>query len=132
MPLMPAEFVAIAGNVTRFARDRPMDFDLHALIPLIVLGSGAAVLGMSYFGAYMLGRTRGRREVELEHQARLHGDSRSIDYDRVVMVESAVASMAQAIERLTDAQRVALLERMRAGSEPAPSRLRAPRQDTPA
>ena len=109
-----------------------MDFDLRALVPVIVLGSGACVLAMSYFGAYMLGRGRGRREVELERQAEAFDGSRSIDYDRVAMVESAVTSMAQAIERLTDAQRVALLERMRAGSEAPPSRLRAPRQDTPA
>jgi hypothetical protein len=109
-----------------------MQPDVGVIIGLIVTLCGAGVLGLSYMGAYMLGRNRGRREVELERRMEQSEDAHLIEHDRVLMVESAVASMAQAIERLTDAQRVALLERMRASSEPPRAIGKAPRQDTPA
>jgi hypothetical protein len=108
-----------------------MNPDVGVFIGLIVVLSGAGVLGMSYFGAYMLGRSRGRREVELEQRLGAHGDERIMDHDRVLMVESAVVSMSQAIERLSDVQRVGLLERMKPAPEPRP--ISRPRQhDTPA
>jgi hypothetical protein len=108
-----------------------MNPDVGVFIGLIVVSCGAGMLGMSYFGAYMLGRARGRREVELEQRVEAQGGERLMDHDRVLMVEGAVASMAQAIERLSDVQRVALLERMK----PAPDQrsIARPRQhDTPA
>jgi hypothetical protein len=107
-----------------------MNPDVGVFIGLIVVLCGAGVLGMSYFGAYMLGRARGRREVELEQRVDEQSDARLLDHDRVLMVEGAVASMAQAIERLTDVQRVALLERMKPVSDPRVAS--RPRQhDTP-
>ena len=107
-----------------------MNPDIGVFIGLIVVLCGAGVLGMSYFGAYMLGRARGRREVELEQRVDEQSDARLLDHDRVLMVEGAVASMAQAIERLTDVQRVALLERMKPVSDPRVAS--RPRQhDTP-
>jgi hypothetical protein len=109
-----------------------MEPDVGVIIGLIVTLCGAGVLGLSYMGAYMLGRNRGRREVELERRMEQNEDAHLIEHDRVLMVESAVASMAQAIERLTDAQRVALLERMRTGNEPPRAIGKVPRQDTPA
>jgi hypothetical protein len=95
-----------------------MDIDYGVIVGLLATVCCAGVLGMSYVGAYMIGRTRGRREVELEQRVDAQSESRQIDHDRVLMVEGAVASMAQAIERLTDVQRVALLERMKPMSEP--------------
>ena len=109
-----------------------MNFDYGVIIGLIATLCGAGVLGMSYMGAYMLGRARGRSEVELERRMDLQDDARLGDHDRVVMVESAVASMAQAIERLTDAQRIALLERVRAANEVRTPGGRAIQQNTPA
>ena len=109
-----------------------MDFDYGVIIGLIATLCGAGVLGMSYMGAYMLGRTRGRNEAELERRVDLQDDARLLDHDRVVMVESAVASMARAIERLTDAQRIALLERVRAANEVRTPSGRAIQQNTPA
>ena len=95
-----------------------MNIDYGEIIGLVGMVACAGILGLSYIGAYMLGRTRGRSEVELEQRVDAQGEARQIDHDRVLMVEGAVASMAQAIERLTDAQRIALLERMKPMSEP--------------
>ena len=92
----------------------------------------AGVLCMSYVGAYLLGRSRGRREVELREGMEDRGEARELDHDRMLMVESAVTTMAQAIERLTDVQRVALLERMRGANEPRSASGRPPQHNTPA
>ena len=109
-----------------------MDFDYGVMIGLITALCGAGVLGMSYLGAYMLGRSRGRHEAELERRVDVQDDARSIDRDRVMMVEGAVVSMAQAIERLTDAQRIALLERVRASNDVRGAGGRPIQQNTPA
>ena len=53
-----------------------MDFDYGVIIGLIATLCGAGVLGMSYMGAYMLGRVRGRSEVELERRMDLQDDAR--------------------------------------------------------
>jgi hypothetical protein len=109
-----------------------MQPDVGVIIGLIVTLCGTGVLGLSYMGAYMLGRTRARREMELERAAGQDHASQLMDHDRVLMVESAVASMAQAIERLSDAQRVALLERMRTANEPPRAIGRPSQHNTPA
>jgi len=109
-----------------------MEDHLGIIIGFIGAVCGASVLGLSYLGAYLLGRSRGRREVELEERVDEQSEARSIDHDRVLMVESAVSAMAQAIERLTDVQRVALLERMRAGNEMRAPTARTPQHNTPA
>ena len=98
-----------------------MDADYSMLIGLISVVCGAGVVGLSYLGAYLLGHARGRREAEQE--------SRLADPQRADAIQHSLSSMAHAIDRLTDAQRVALLDRMR-GPEPRQSRV--PRQDTPA
>jgi hypothetical protein len=106
-----------------------MEADYSMLIGLISVVCGAGVLGLSYLGAYLIGHSRGRREAELDRQIAEQdhhlGDQRNAD-----AIQLSLSSMAQAIERLTDAQRVALLDRMRVPSEPRQSRV--PRQDTPA
>jgi len=94
-----------------------MDPDYGVIIGLIVTACGAGVLGLSYLGVYLLGHSRGRREAELDQRALDQEMGRSLPGDRTAAIEGSLASMAQAIERLTDAQRVALLDRMRTPSE---------------
>jgi hypothetical protein len=100
------------------------------IIGLVSAVSVAGVLGLSYVGAYLLGHSRARREAELARRAD------SLDRDRVedhvLAIEGAVTSMAQAIERLTDAQRIALLDRMRASPDQRPVVSRVPQHHTPA
>ncbi len=105
-----------------------MEADYSMLIGLISVVCGAGVIGLSYLGAYLIGHSRGRREAELDRQI-AEQDARLGDQTRVDAIQHSLSSMAQAIERLTDAQRVALLDRVRM-PEQRPSR--APRQDTPA
>jgi hypothetical protein len=104
-----------------------MDADYSMLIGLISVLCGVGVIGLSYLGAYLIGHSRGRREAEMDRQiaeqdVRLGGQGADA-------IQHSLSSMAQAIERLTDAQRVALLDRMRV-PEPRPSRV--PKHDTPA
>ena len=104
-----------------------MEADYSMLIGLISVVCGAGVIGLSYLGAYLVGHARGRREAEMDRQiaeqdGRLGGQAADA-------IQHSLSSMAQAIERLTDAQRVALLDRMRV-PEPRPSRV--PKHDTPA
>jgi hypothetical protein len=106
-----------------------MEADYSMLIGLISVVCGAGVIGLSYLGAYLVGHSRGRREAEMDRQM-IEQDSRLGEQARVDAIQHSLSSMAQAIERLTDAQRVALLDRMRVPSEARPSR--APRTDTPA
>ena len=106
-----------------------MEGDYSMLIGLISVVCGAGVIGLSYLGAYLLGHSRGRREAEMDRQL-AEQDSRLGDQPRVDAIQHSLSSMAQAIERLTDAQRVALLDKMRGAPEPRSSRV--PRQDTPA
>jgi hypothetical protein len=106
-----------------------MDADYSMLIGLITVVAGVGVVGLSYLGAYLLGHSRGRREAELDRQA-AEQSSPLGDAQRVDEIKHSLISMAHAIDRLTDAQRVALLDRMRGAPEPRPSRV--PRHDTPA
>jgi len=52
--------------------------------------------------------------------------------DRAAAIEGALSTMAQAIERLTDAQRIALLDRVRTGAEPRTPGGRTGQHNTPA
>ena len=106
-----------------------MEGDYSMLIGLISVVCGAGVLGLSYLGAYLVGHSRGRREAEMDRQL-AEQDSQLGGQQRIDAIQHSLSSMALAIERLTDAQRVALLDRMRGTPEPRPSRV--PRQDTPA
>jgi hypothetical protein len=106
-----------------------MDIDYGVMIGFIATLCGAGVLGLSYMGAYFVGHSRGRREAELDRQL-AERDDRVADQQRADAIQASLSSMAQAIERLTDAQRVALLDRVRTAPESRPAR--APRHDTPA
>jgi len=108
-----------------------MEPNYGIFIGLITVLSGVSVLGLSYLGAYLLGHSRGRREAELDQRAIDRDMAHGLSGDRTAAIEGSLASMAQAIERLTDAQRVALLDRMRTpGQQRASGRIG--QHDTPA
>ncbi len=109
-----------------------MDFDYGVIIGLIVTTCGAGVLGLSYLGVYLLGHSRGRREAELDQRALEHDLVDALPGDRAAAIERALATMAQAIERLTDAQRTALLDRVRTSAEPRTPSGRTGQRNTPA
>jgi len=102
-----------------------MEPNFGIVIVLIGAVCSAGVLGLSYLGAYFLGHSRGRREADREMIDALPGD-------RVEAIQGALSTMAQAIERLTDAQRVALLDRVRAASESRTPGSRIGQHNTPA
>ena len=102
-----------------------MEPNYGIIIVLIGALCAAGVLGLSYMGAYLVGHSRGRRDAEREMMDALPGD-------RVEAIEGALSTMAQAIERLTDAQRVALLDRVRTTSESRAPGGRIGQHNTPA
>jgi hypothetical protein len=106
-----------------------MEADYSMLIGLISVVGGVGVMGLSYLGAYLLGHSRGRREAELDRQM-TEQSSPLGDPQRVDEMKHALLSMSHAIDRLTDAQRIALLDRMRSPAELRSSRV--PKHDTPA
>src|SRR5215208_320581 len=95
-----------------------MEPDLGLIIGLIGVVGAAGVLGLSYLGAYLVGYNRARNELERQRREEEREDSREGHADRILMVEGALASVAQAMERLTDAQRVMLLEQTRGAPSP--------------
>ena len=109
-----------------------MEPNFGIVIGLIVTVCGAGVLGLSYFGVYLLGHSRGRREAELDQRVLQHEMIDALPGDRAAAIEGALSTMAQAIERLTDAQRVALLDRVRTGAEPRTPGSRIGQHNTPA
>ena len=109
-----------------------MEPNVGILIGLIVTVCGAGVLGLSYFGVYLLGHSRGRREAELDQRMLQQEMINAPPGDRAAAIEGALSTMAQAIERLTDAQRVALLDRVRTGAEPRTPGSRIGQHNTPA
>jgi hypothetical protein len=81
-----------------------MDFDGDpgVYIALIAVFSGAVVLVMSYLGAYMLGRSHGRRAEQRSAPPEDH----SAAYQRIASVEASLSTLNNSVERLRDAQRL--------------------------
>jgi hypothetical protein len=75
-----------------------MSHTIRMLIPLIVVGGGASLVGAVFYGVWMLGRYFGRDEampIELaDVQARMH------------RLEEAMGQTARALERLEAAHRI--------------------------
>jgi hypothetical protein len=98
--------------------------DFGELTGFIVIASGAAVLGMSYFAAYLLGKNAARKEMDrrdLTHSVRVP--------DRMDQIEAAVESIAVEVERIAEGQRFLLGSR--GSGQPAASKLDARRHKTP-
>lgn len=106
-----------------------MDFGL--VVAFISILAGASVVGMSYFGVYMLGRARARAELELERRVAVpESTPDAATAQRLLVIERAVASMARALERLTEAERQSILDRIQ--SHEAQRISASARYDTPA
>lgn len=89
-----------------------------------MIATGAAVLGMSYFAAYLLGKNAARKEMDrrdLAHPVRAP--------DRMDQIEAAVESIAVEVERIAEGQRFLLGSR--GSSQPAASKLEARKHQTP-
>lgn len=116
-----------------------MDFDFRMLTGLIATAAAAGVLAASYVGAFLLGQARGRREAEAERRLAAeradYAGARVTNADRLFLVEGAVESVARAVERLAEVQRLALPDRARPGAaahaEARSAAPRAPGHNTP-
>ena len=80
-----------------------MPIDFGELTGFIVIASGAAVLGMSYVAAYLLGKNTARKEMD-----RRDALPQARQPDRLDRIESAVDSIAVELERLSEGQRFLL------------------------
>ena len=93
-----------------------MDLDIRHFTGIIVIASGAAVLCLSYLGAYLLGKNAGRHEAE-----RRDALPAGREPDRLERIEATVESIALQVERLGEGQRYLLGAREAARpSQPAP------------
>jgi hypothetical protein len=72
------------------------------ITPLLVIGTGATVLGLSYLAAYLVGREHGRARAERLNQGAGQFDAAQ----RIGAVEGSLHSLASTVERLRDAQRL--------------------------
>lgn len=88
-----------------------MGIDFGELTGFIVIASSAAVLGMSYMAAYLLGKNAARKEMDRRDAA-----LPARQPDRLDRIESAVDSIAVEVERLSEGQRFLLGPR--AGAQP--------------
>jgi hypothetical protein len=79
-----------------------MDRDVGEFIALIGVASGAVILVLSYAGAYMMGRSHGRRA---QQQTSLY-DGHPDPTQRIAAVESSIYGLSASIDRLMDAQRL--------------------------
>jgi hypothetical protein len=80
-----------------------MRISVSEIIPVIIVGSSAVVLGLSYVAVYLMGKNAARKELDL-------GDVRGVGHqsDRLDRVEAAVESIALGVERLGEGQRYLL------------------------
>lgn len=80
-----------------------MRISVGEVIPVIIFGSSAVVLGLSYVAVYLMGKNAARKELD-------RSDLRGIGQqsDRLDRVEAAVESIALGVERLGEGQRYLL------------------------
>jgi hypothetical protein len=80
-----------------------MGINVGEIIPVIIFGSSAVVLGLSYVAVYLMGKNAARNELERR-------DARGpvLYSDRLDRVEAAVESIALGVERLGEGQRYLL------------------------
>jgi hypothetical protein len=89
-----------------------MDYDVRHLTGLIVIGSGAVVLGLSYFAVYLMGKNAAHKEM-----SRRDPIDSGRHPDRLDRIERAVDSIAVEVERVAEGQRFLLGNR---GAERVP------------
>jgi hypothetical protein len=98
------------------------DFELRHLIPLIIIGGSFAFMGTVLYGAWLLGRYRGRED---------RGPAALADVEaRLERLEEAIGQSTAALERLEAAHRLSarlLTERVAdSGSERSSQRATTP------
>jgi hypothetical protein len=77
--------------------------DFGELTGFIVIASGAAVLGLSYMAAYLMGKNAARKEIDRREVLQ------SIRApDRLDQIEAAMESIAVEVERIAEGQRFLL------------------------
>ena len=80
-----------------------MRISVGEIIPVIIVGSSAVVLGLSYVAVYLMGKNAARQELERREPREVGEQS-----DRLDRVEAAVESIALGVERLGEGQRYLL------------------------
>ena len=80
-----------------------MRISVGEIIPVIIVGSSAVVLGLSYVAVYLMGKNAARKELEWRGAREVSPAS-----DRLDRVEAAVESIALGVERLGEGQRYLL------------------------
>jgi hypothetical protein len=88
-----------------------MDFGI--IIALLGACTITTMIGLSYAGAYMMGKAKGRLEAEQEGRGTYRPEVAGPAADRILMVESAVDTVARSMSRLADAQRIMVDEQAR-------------------
>lgn len=73
--------------------------DLSGLLPLVVFGGGFSLVGAVLYGAWMLGRYRGREEQAPLEMASL--EARLARLEQVTMVAASSIDRLEAAHRLT-------------------------------
>ena len=87
--------------------------DLRQFIPVMIIGSGLVVLGLSYVAAYLIGKDHGRREAERTSALNDPYESDS----RIAQLESAMGSITNSVERLRDAQKLLVAQQEHLGKK---------------
>jgi hypothetical protein len=80
-----------------------MGINVGGIIPIIIFGCGAVVLGLSYLAVYFMGKNAARKELGRQRVLSVGQQS-----DRLDRVEAAVESIALGVERLGEGQRYLL------------------------
>jgi len=80
-----------------------MGINVGEIIPVIIFGGSAVVLGLSYVAVYLIGKNTARKELERRDALGVVQQS-----DRLDRVEAAVESIALGVERLGEGQRYLL------------------------
>jgi hypothetical protein len=76
--------------------------ELGELIAVASILAGSGILALSYLGAYMIGRSHGRRAERLSPEAMEQADAAQ----RLAALESTIHGLNGSVERLRDAQRL--------------------------
>ena len=80
-----------------------MGIDFGELTGFIVIASGAAVLGLSYMAAYLMGKNAARKEIDRREVLQSMRAP-----DRLDQIEAAMESIAVEVERIAEGQRFLL------------------------
>jgi hypothetical protein len=80
-----------------------MGIDFGELTGFIVIASSAAVLGLSYVAAYLMGKNNARKELDAREAF-----AATRQPDRLDRIETAVDTIAVEVERLAEGQRFLL------------------------